>query len=179
MASHRVAERYSRSLLELAIETNKVDRVFSDIKYLKESLASSELLNLILSPIIGKPRKNAILHKVFAEYWDPLTMKFVEVVTRKGRENVLPSMVDTFFEQYNEYKGITNVKVTSAQPMTEESLRSLRQKLIASGTTRKQINLETRVNPDLIGGFILEYNNKQYDASVRGRLHKLKKKLVN
>lgn len=179
MASQRVAERYSRSLLELAIETNKVDRIFSDIKNLKASLASSDLFNLLMNPTIRGAKKNAILHKVFSDRWDALTMKFVEVVTRKGREDVLPTMVDTFFEQYNEYKGITNVVVTSAKPLSEQSLQSIKQKLIASGTTKEDINLETQVKPDLIGGFILEYNNKQYDASVRGRLHKLKNKLVN
>ncbi|SRR5690606_40701734 len=179
MATKRVAERYSQALLDLAIETNKVDRVYSDIKNLEASLASKDLYNLLITPIIGSSRKNSILQKVFGSSWDPLTMKFVEVVTRKGREEVIPEMVETFVDQYYDYKGITSVLVTSAHPMSNESLQNLKARLLASGTTRKEIDLETAVNPNLIGGFILEYNNKQYDASVRGKLNTLKKKLIN
>ena len=179
MASIRVAERYSRSLLELAIELDKVERVYSDMNHFKDSLNSSDLVNLLMNPTIRGARKNAILQKVFGDSWDPLSLKFVEVLTRKGREVALPEIADSFFEQYNEYKGITHVIVTSSVPLSEESLQSIRKKLIDSGTTKANINLETRVNPALLGGFILEYNNKQYDASVRGKLHILRNKLVN
>ncbi len=178
-SSARVAERYSRSLLDLAIGTDKVDRVYNDMKIFRESLASSDLVNLLMNPTIRGSRKSTILQRIFGNSWDPLTLKFIEVVTRKGREDVLPDMANTFFEQYNEYKGITNVIVTSARPLGEEALQSIREKLLDSGTTKANIQIETRVNPDLIGGFILEYNNNQYDASVRGKLNALKNKLVN
>lgn len=179
MASSRVAERYSRSLLELAIDTSKVDQVHNDMTLLKASLASSDLMNLLLNPTISGSKKNTILHKLFADSFSALTLKFVEVVTRKGRENVLPDMVETFFEQYNDYKEITNVLVTSAKPLSEISLDAIKQKLKSSDTTKPNINIQTKVDPNLIGGFILEYNNMQYDASVRGKLNKLKNKLVN
>lgn len=179
MASARVAERYSRSLLDLAIDASTVDQVHKDMTLLQSSLASPDLQNLLLNPTIRGSRKSAILQKIFGKSWTTLTLKFVEVVTRKGREDVLPDMVHTFFEQYNDYKGITQVLVTSAKPLSKESLDQITQKLKDSGTTKPNINIETKVNPDLIGGFILEYNNKQYDASVRGKLNKLKHKLVN
>lgn len=179
MASARVAERYSRSLLDLAIESSKVDKVYKDMKQLKASLSSSDLMNLLMNPTIRGSKKNTILQKIFGPSWDVLTLKFVEVVTRKGREDVLPDITQTFFEQYNEYKGITNVVVISAQRLSESSLDRIKEKLIASGTTKNNINLETKVDPSLIGGFVLEYNNNQYDASVRGKLNKLKNKLVN
>ena len=179
MASARVAERYSRSLLDLAKDSSKVDKVYEDMKQLKASLSSSDLMNLLMNPTIRGSKKNTILQKIFGSSWDALTLKFVEVITRKGRENVLPDIAQTFFEQYNEYKGITNVLVTSANPLSEDSLDRIRQKLISSGTTKDKINLETKVDPALIGGFVLEYNNNQYDASVRGKLNKLKNILVN
>ncbi|MBY5958232.1 ATP synthase F1 subunit delta [Membranicola marinus] len=179
MASVRVAERYSRSLLDLAIETSKVDQVFDDMTLFKGSLASRDLANLLLNPTVRGEKKNAILQKIFADAWSPLTLKFVEVVTRKGREDVLPDMVDTFFQQYNEYKGITQVVVTSAKPLDAKTLDRIKEKVKASGTTKPNIEIQTKVDPNLIGGFILEYNNKQYDASVRGKLNKLKQKLVN
>lgn len=179
MASARVAERYSRSLLDLAIDSALVDQVHGDMTQLKASLASSDLMNLLLNPTVRGSKKNAILQKIFKESWTKLTLKFVEIVTRKGREGVLPDMVDTFFEQYNDYKGITNVVVTSAKPLSGESLDHIKEKVKASGTTKPNINFEIKIDPNLIGGFILEYNNKQYDASVRGKLNKIKHKLVN
>ena len=101
------------------------------------------------------------------------------MITRKGREDVLPDIVESFFEQYNDYKDITNVVVVSAKPLNKESLVKIENKIKESGTTKANINLETKVDPSLIGGFILDYNNMQYDASVRGKLNKLKNKLVN
>ncbi len=179
MASARVAERYSRSLLDLAIDSSKVDQVYGDMKQFKASLASPDLRNLLMNPTIRGSKKNAILQKVFGKSWEALTLKFLEVVTRKGREDVFPDIVHSFFEQYNEYKGITNVLVTSAKPLSGKSLDRITEKLKASGTTKTNINIETKIDPDLLGGFILEYNNKQYDASVRGKLNNLKSKLVN
>lgn len=179
MASIRVAERYSRSLLDLAIETSKVDQVYDDMKHFRASLASTDLVNLLKNPTIRGSRKNAILQKIFGSSWDPLTLKFVEVVTRKGREDVLPDITQSFFELYNVYKGITIVVVTSARQLDKETLANIEKKLINSGTTKPHIHMETKVDPDLIGGFILEYNNMQYDASIRGKLNKLRSKLVN
>ena len=178
MASLRVAERYSRSLLELAIESSKVDRIYENMKHFQASLSSSDLNNLLMNPTIHGSRKNAILQKIFGSSWDVLTLKFIEVVTRKGREDVLPEIAKSFFEQYNEYKGITEVVVISAQPLNEDSLEKIKIKLVESGTTKANIHLVTRVDPTLIGGFILEYNNNQYDASVRGKLNKLRNKLT-
>jgi len=179
MASGRVAERYSRSLLELAIESSKVEQIYENMKHFHASLSSSDLRNLLMNPTIRGSRKNAILQKIFGSSWDALTLKFIEVVTRKGREDALPEIVKSFFQQYNEYKGITDVVVTSAQPLDEDSLEKIRMKLVESGTTKAHIHMDTRVDPNLIGGFILEYNNNQYDASIRGKLNKLKNKLVN
>src|SRR5699024_9087140 len=114
MASIRVAERYSKSLLDLAVETGKIDQVYGDMQNFKEALNSRDLVNLLRSPIIRRTKKLEIIEKLFKEEWQPLTMKFFEVVIRKDREEVLPDIADAFFEHYYEHKGITVVKVISA-----------------------------------------------------------------
>ena len=72
-------------------------------------------------------------------------------------------------------QGITTVKVTTAAPLSKEALEDLRTKLIASVTTAKNVEIETIVNPDLIGGYVIEFGDKLYDASVAHKLESLKK----
>lgn len=179
MASIRVAERYSKSLLDLAVETGNVDEVYEDIRRFQESLNSRELVNLLRSPIIRRTKKLEIIRKLFESGWQPLTMKFFEVVIRKDREEVLPDIAGAFFEQYYEYKGITVVKVISARELDAAALKNIEQKLLESGTTRGRVELMTETDPALIGGFILEYDNNRYDVSVRNKLNELRKRLVN
>lgn len=179
MASIRVAERYSKSLLDLAVETGNVDQVYDDMLHFKDALQSRDLVNLLKSPIIQRNKKLNIVQKLFDEKMQQLTMKFFEVVIRKDREEVLPDIADAFFDQYYEHKGITLVKVTSAKELDDATLKNIEKKLLESGTTRRQVELETILDPDLLGGFVLEYDNKKYDVSVRNQLINLRKRLVN
>jgi|SRR5690625_399767 len=179
MASIRVAERYSKSLLDLAVETGNVDQVYEDMLQFKGALKSRDLVNLLKSPIIQRSKKLEIVQKLFDDKMQPLTLKFFEVVIRKDREEVLPDIAKVFFEQYYEYKGITVVKVTSAKKLDGSTLKNIEKKLLESGTTRSQVEFQTILDPDLLGGFVLEYDNKKYDVSVRNQLINLRKRLVN
>lgn len=179
MSSIRVAERYAKSLLDLAQEGKQVEEVKADIVALSQNLAaSSDLRNLIKSPIIHGAVKRQIFEKLFEKKFQPLTMKFLSVVTRKGRENILGQIAQSFLEQYNAVKGITHVTVTSAVELSKDVLQTLQSKLENSSTTRSKVAIDTKIDPAIIGGYILEYDNKQYDASVRGKFLRLRKELT-
>ncbi|WP_236974368.1 ATP synthase F1 subunit delta [Membranihabitans maritimus] len=178
MSSVRVAERYAKSLLDLAVSSGKIDEVNSDIKLFNKSLESKDLMNLLKSPIIKESVKVGVLNKIFSEKMQPLTMKFIQVVTRKGREDVLPEIASAFFSLYNDFKGITKVILTSAIPLDKTTVQGIEEKLINSGKTKKNIVMDTREDPSLIGGFILEFDNMQYDASVKGKFQRLRQKLT-
>jgi len=115
---------------------------------------------------------------MFKGKFDDLTMGFLDLVLNKGREEVLADMATTFGEQYRESKGITAVKVTTATKLSESGLAAIKAKLELSSETSKTVEIETAVNPDLIGGFVIEFGDKLYDASVAHRLRTLKKEFA-
>ena len=94
---------------------------------------------------------------------------------RKGREGYLPDIAKEFLVQYNALKKISTVKLTTAAPVTEASLAAIKTQLQGSNKTASNIEIETAVNPELIGGFVIEFDDKLYDASVAHKLAQLKK----
>ena len=108
-----------------------------------------------------------------------MTMAFLRILVNKGREPYLPEVAEEFITQYKKIKHITTVKVTTAQPMTAAALKALEAKLMASDTTATSVEIETAVNPELIGGFVLEMDDKIYDASVAQKLEDVKRSLLS
>jgi F-type H+-transporting ATPase subunit delta len=106
-----------------------------------------------------------------------LTMAFNRLLVNKGRENVLPEVVNAFIEQYNVIKDINRVKLTTATEASEELKQSMIQKVKAE-TGFGTVELETKVDPSIVGGFILEFNNKKVDASILRDLNDVKKQFL-
>ena len=100
------------------------------------------------------------------------------IIITKGREGYIPEIAKEFVTQYNDLKKISSAVLTSAVPLSADALASLKAKLLASNITNETVQIETKVNPDILGGFIIEVGDKLYDASVAHKLETLKKKFV-
>lgn len=179
MSVQRIAGRYAKSLLEMAQEQNKLERVLEDVKSFKKASENRDLYMLLKSPIVNARKKLSIIDAIFDGKYDELTMAFLRILVNKGREPLLPEIADEFIAQYKKIKGITTVKVTTAEPLTAENLAALQAKLTSSEVTANTVELETAVNKDLIGGFVLELDDKIYDASVAQKLEDVKRSLLN
>lgn len=179
MSIARIAGRYAKSLLDLAQDGNKLDKVKGDMASFSKALEVRELKLMLKSPIITTDKKRAVMKSLFDGKVDELTMAFFNIILTKGREEYLPEIADTFEEQYKSFKGITSVKLTTATSMSEEVVSKIKAKLEASSDTANTIEIETAVDPELIGGFVFEFGDRLYDASVAHRLDVLRKELVN
>lgn len=175
MSVQRIATRYAKSVLDLAIERNEIEQILSDMQYVRSSLRSRDLVLMIKSPIISTGKKLSIFKKIFSGKLTEATASFFEIMIRKGREMYLPEIVDAFIEQYKTYKQISTVVIKTAVPLEENALEIIRQKLSASLDTKKNLELKLIVDPDLIGGFTLEFEGKQYDSSMATKLKELRK----
>jgi F-type H+-transporting ATPase subunit delta len=174
MSVTRIATRYAKSLIELASEQGKLEQVFTDVFTLKQAAQNRELYQMLKSPIINADKKNAVMGALFKGKIDSLTQAYVELLVNKGREGYLPEIAAEFVNQYKVIKKITTVKVTTAEPISDAVLADLRKKLLASGVTSENLDIETSVDPTLIGGFVLEFDNKRYDTTVAHKLETLK-----
>ena len=179
MSNYQVAFRYAKSLLDLSIEKNTLDTTFSDMETVGNALKSRDLYLLFKSPIIKPSKKISILKEVFKGKVDTMTMGFLEIITKKGREAVLPEIVDSYIEQYKKHNNITEVKVTTAVAMTSDARAALEKALQDSNVTAQKVDINTSVNEDLIGGFVIEVGDKLYDASVKHKLSKIRKEFTD
>ena len=173
-----VASRYAKSLIDLAQERNVLEVVFKDMKLFKDTTDKNRGLMLALkSPVVRHEKKLNILKALFEDRVDPVSYSIFTIITKKNRESILDAIADEFIKQYNDSQGILKATVITTTPLTEE-LRIQFNNIVAAATGKK-IELEEKINPDLIGGYILRVNDRQIDASLRSRLNELKLQLVN
>ncbi len=177
MSSKRIATRYAKSVLDLAEEQGKLPAIKADFEQLKEAFKNRDLYLMARSPIIKADQKMDVFRAIFEGKIDALTLTFIEVLTHKGRENILPEVVEAFFDQYRQKMGILSVTMTTAVPADEAILASAKAKILSSGISATQVDIQNIVNPDILGGFQLEYDGKVYDASVATHLRNLKQNL--
>lgn len=175
MVNPRLAARYAKSLIGLAIENNQLEGVKEEVDFILHVFkVSPEFKVLLRSPVIKGDKKQAILREVGKGRFSPLMAGFMRLLITKGRENVLPEIFEAFVGQYNEEKGIHAVHLTTAHPISEELKATLLSK-IKSDTELQHIELTTKVKEELIGGFVLEYNNNLVDASIHRYLKDVKR----
>ena len=175
MSVSNIERRYAKSLMELAIEQNILDKVFDDVSYFSEVVKVKDFELLLKSPIIKPDKKGQIFNTLFDGKIDGLTKSFLGLMLKKGREPLLGGVAEAFLAQYKEMKKISDVTLTTAAPLSDTRLAEIKAKLIASDQTHNKIDLKVEVNEDLIGGFILQIEDKIYDASVANRLNKIRK----
>ena len=175
MSVTRISARYAKSLLDLAIEQNKLDRILEDVQALKKATGQRDLLLLLKSPIVNPSKKATILKEIFSGKVDELTMAFINLIVAKGRESVLPEIAEEFISQYREMKSISTIKLTTATPWNDAQIEGIRKKILASDDSRKAVEIISSVDPELIGGFVIEMGDQLYDASVAHQLEQLRK----
>lgn len=175
MSNPRLANRYAKSLIDLALEQNLLEAVYADMKYiLAVCAASTEFEALLQSPIIKADKKIAIIEAVTKSQISTLTNLFNTLLVNKGRESELKDIASAFIDQYNQLKNIHKVQITTAIELSnvikEEIVNKIKQ---AQGL--ENIELSTKVDESLIGGFVLEFNNNLVDASIARDLRDVKK----
>lgn len=179
MSNYRVAVRYAKSLISLAIENKKLEKVKADIDLFNNlCLEVRPFYNFIKNPIINSYKKLSIFQRLFENRIDELSYKFIEIITKKGREDILLEIGEEFIRKYRAYKNIEIVAITTPIALDE----GLKNEFISLSSTLigkdKKVEIKEEVNEDLLGGFILRIGDKQIDDSVSSKLRDLKKKLI-
>lgn len=179
MPNPRLASRYAKSLLDLAIEKGLLEQVYADMLWLQSVCRSNrDFVNLLKSPVIKSDKKNKILQAVTAGKLDQLTTSFNTLLVNKNRESFLPEITTAFIKQYKEYKGIRTVKLTTAQPLTDETKKAIVTQVKKTGGF-DNIELEEMIDEDIIGGFKLQIEDKMIDASIAYDLKAIAKQFEN
>ena len=179
MRNPRLAGRYAKSLLDLATEQNQVDAVCADMKWLHSVCKSNpDFVAVLSSPVIKPDVKAKIIGSVSKDRVSKLTTAFIELLVKKTREINLPEIVIAFIDQFNMLKNIHKVKITTAGPVTEEMKAAIMANVQAVSTTGQTFEIETTVDTDLIGGFLLETGGTLVDASILRDLKEIQRQFM-
>lgn len=174
MRQTKVGKRFAKSVLDLAVEKNVLDEVRADMALILSACQASKDLRVMLSsPIVNNEKKMSVLNKVFGGKIGELSLKFIQLITKKGREGALMDIAYAYEQLYLEHKNILKAEVLSVDGISD-TVRTKVKELVAKAYN-KEVLLEEKVDPELIGGLILTVSDKQVDASIRSQLDKLKR----
>ena len=169
-----IARPYASALFEVASEAKVLDKVETGLDELNALIdESADFTRFLRSPTITHEQKipviETILEKAGAQ---EQIAKFVKTVARHGRLYALPQMISLFKQLCAEGRGEATAEVTSAAPLTKAQLKSLSDKL--KSEVGKTMTLQTRVDPDLIGGLVVKVGSRMIDSSLRTKLSAMK-----
>jgi F-type H+-transporting ATPase subunit delta len=166
MPNPRLASRYAKSLLDLAVEKAQLDKVYEDMLYLQQlTKGSRDFLSLLRSPVISSDKKQAVIDAVAGKNIGPLTAAFTRLLVNKGREGELPEIITAFINQFKDKKGIHTVKLTTAVAVSDAVKNQIVEQ-VKKTSGMQNIELETIIDPGIIGGFVLQTGDKLIDASI-------------
>ncbi|WP_313374063.1 ATP synthase F1 subunit delta [Chishuiella sp.] len=175
MAGFRAAQRYAKSLMQFANETNQADVVYAEMndvcKIIKES---DDLKSFLNSPIIEASKKEVVLKEIFKSF-SKTTNTFISLVVKQGRENILSKIADQFIANYNLANNIVTAEITSAVQLDQKTIDNIVAKAKQTLAAGSQVNVVNKIDASLIGGFILKIGNTQIDSSIKTKLATLKK----
>lgn len=179
MPNPRLATRYAKSLIDLAIEKGQLEQVFADMQWLNAVCRSNrDFVNLLRSPIIKGDTKKKILDAITTGHISEITNGFTRLLITKGRESNLPEISSAFISSYKEKKNINTIQLTTAMPVTDKVRNAIIDQ-VKKTAGFQNVELEEKVDPDLIGGFVLQVGDKLVDASIAYDLRAIAKQFEN
>ena len=166
-----ISVRYARALLKSALDAKLDQQVYQEMQLLAKSFVEvPELRHTIDNPMLAKEKKEMLLlTAIGGDSASSLAKAFVALVLKEDRENMIQFMANSYVTLYRQQKNIIRGKLTTAvtvAPATEQKMRQM-----VESKTKGTVEFETEVNPDIIGGFILEYDTYRMDASVKSQLN--------
>ncbi|GAB1404523.1 MAG: ATP synthase F1 subunit delta [Lentimicrobiaceae bacterium] len=174
MINTRISQRYAKALIDLSIESHLLEEVYNDMNRLESVFESNpDFRHMLNSPLIRDEKKIKIIHEIFKDSLQPLTVKYLELIIHKRRESHLDEISNAFNKLYREHKNIRLVYVTSVVPLEEKTRNEIKD--IVAGDSGASVTLVENIDPSLIGGLIVKVENTLFDDSVRRKLKDLRK----
>ncbi len=173
--SMHVGPIYAKALLAAVGTTGNVDSVMEQFHSLIHDVFDKQpVLEMALAnPKLASDEKIRVLDKVFAGKMDATLLTFLKVVSRRGRLNAIRGIYRAAASLRDEAVGRVRVLVTTAQPLDEAALKSLKEKL--QNLFKKDVAITSKVDATILGGLIVRVGDMVFDGSVDGQLNLLKK----
>jgi F-type H+-transporting ATPase subunit delta len=169
----KIAVPYSEALMSLAQSQNLTDKFGEDAGALLDLLNQSEdLREFLTSPIVKADSKKAAIQQILGDQVHPLIKNFLMLLIDSGRIIFLEDICRQYQALLRELKQAVLAEVTSVVELTEEQKQVVREKVKAA-TGAHEVDLETKIDPAVLGGVVIQVGSQIYDLSLRGQLRRL------
>lgn len=178
MNQSKITVRYAKALFELALEQNLLKAIKADMQWLLQVLEQNPLLvDLLQSPVYTANEKKTVLRATFAQQLQGLTGSFLDMLADNKREAALRNIALYFIDLAKSHFGIQSVRLSTAVALDQQQTNALISKI--QQAYKAEIELETSVDPQLLGGFVLQIGDRQLDASAATQLRYLRRELTD
>lgn len=170
------ARRYAEAAFELALRDDALDAWRDDLALAAELIGDPRVADIVGSPARPITERRALVDRLLEGRVRPAARNLVRLLTERGRVELLPAVSNEYRRLLNRHRGIVPAIVTSAAPLTKDETDAVRERV--QQMSGAAVELTTQVDPSLIGGLTIRIGDRLLDASVRGRLERLRDQLV-
>lgn len=169
-----MAGRYANALFELALEEKALDTVRKDLDAFEALITgSADLARLVRSPVFSGEEQTRALNAVLGKAnISGLAANFLNVVAQNRRLFAVPQMIQAFRALVARHNGEVTAHVTAAAPLSEAHLQALKETL--KSITDKDVDLDVKIDPAIIGGLVVKLGSRMVDSSLRTKLNSIK-----
>ena len=171
------ARRYAEAAFEVGQRDGTVETWRRELDAAGAIVDDDRVARLLGNPAIAEERRLELAESTFGKLVGRPVLNLIGLMLRRGRIDELPRVAAEFRRLDNERQGITPATATSAVPLSEDEVRAVTARLEAM--TGGRVDLDLRVDPDLIGGLVVRVGDRLIDGSVRSRLERLRNQLVS
>jgi len=176
MPSGNAGRRYAQAIFELAQSQNRLDEWANNLTDIAQTFDQDEVKRYLENPKTAKNQKRAFVENVLSKEISPESLKLALLLVQRERQASIDSIRLEYSRMLNRLRGIEIAEVTTAVPMNEQEQSHIRERL--QSMTGKQIQMEMKVDPAIIGGIIARIGDTLIDGSVTSRLQALRKQLA-
>ncbi len=168
-----LAGRYASALFDLARDERQIDAVSRSLDSLGQALADSrEFHQLVTSPLVDREDAGKAFAAVGAQIGaDPISTNFLGVLATNGRKAQLPPVIRAFRTLAARHRGETTAEVVSAHPLGDDQITRLKAQL--EKRIGRDVAIEARTDPEILGGLIVKIESQMIDASLKTKLNRL------
>jgi F-type H+-transporting ATPase subunit delta len=175
MARAVSARRHAQAVFQIALERNELEKWQADLETMVSRLRDPQLFALLENPKLHFSEKAKFLQDVLTEI-SPLAMNLAYFLVAKNRLSIFDDLIIEYKRLVDAYYGIEHAEVITAIPIEERDEERLKVGLV--NVIHKEIMLTTQVDPQIMGGVVVKVGDELIDASIRTKLHRLRRNLI-
>ena len=171
------ARRYAEAAFAIAERDNTLDRWREDLRLAADVTGQEQVARVVTSPMVPLGEREKLIERLLAAHLSKPAFNLVRLLAQRGSLELLGPVASEYQRLLNQKRGVVTALVTSAKPLTADEDAAIRARVAA--LTGATVDVRTAVDPDLIGGLTVRIGDRLIDASVRGRLERLREQLLS